>query len=79
MQQINVFTSKFPFLLGKSTLDTSENVCLKIRSEKWEIAGVEGISLGYSNMNKKINLQMEITYASPSDFRMTKEVRKCGV
>jgi len=68
MQHVHVFTSTFPLLLGKSTLDTAENVRLKIMSKKGEIASVEGISLGCSIMNEKINLQVEITYASPSDF-----------
>lgn len=51
----------------------------KKRPEKGRISGVEGISLGCSSKNKKINLQMEVTYTSLSDFWVTREVKVCGV
>lgn len=43
-------------------------MCLKRALKKGGISTVEGISLGCSSKNEKINLQMEITYASLSDF-----------
>lgn len=51
----------------------------KKRPEKGGISTVKGISLGCSSKNEKINLQMEITYTSPSDFWVTRKVKMCGV
>lgn len=51
----------------------------KKRPQKGGISAVEGISLGCSSKNEKINLQMEITYASLSNFWVTGEVKVCGV
>lgn len=60
-------------------MGTAENMCLKRALKKGGISTVEGISLGCSSKNEKINLQMEITYASLSDFWVTREVKVCGV
>lgn len=51
----------------------------KKRPEKGGNSTVKRISLDCSSKNEKINLQMEITYTSPSDFWVTREVTMCGV